>query len=136
MKPLKNQNGFASFEFAWCSLIFAALLMSFFYFFKIFYTSHLTLLHARNQAFSAVWQSSTLLDEEDSSFTAKGLIDKYEVIASAFGGYCAEGSSGSDECKKYTRMGSEFGYAQNYGLGISYYDPVQSVYLILEDLPK
>jgi len=119
MKISLNEKGFAAFEFAWCSIVFTMVLMAFFYLFAMLQASHTALLRARDKAFSTVWRESSL-----PSWTGlksnKGLIYKEEVMLT---GNCY------GDCQSYT----EFGPGTNYGFGIGYYQPSQSVFLILED---
>lgn len=119
MKRLKNKNGFASFEFAWCSLVFAALIAGIFDLFSMLHLGHGTFLQARNRAFSSVWQVSTL--PNTGIMDRKGLVYREEVMAA---GAC------TGKCRDYVAMGD----TQNYGFGIgSYTTPSQTVYLILDD---
>lgn len=103
-----NQKGFASFEFAWGSLIFVVVIMVFFQFFHFFHRTHRNLLNARKGAFSAVWRPT--------SPTTMGLISKNEVGCA---GSCRYTGSFNGDPKDFTMVDMP---------------PDQHVFLVLEDI--
>lgn len=116
-KACKSEQGFASFEFAWSSVLFVTIIVVLFQFFGMFQRSDDTLLKARYSAFSAVGKvplSSTLSDRP-------GLV--YEGDLWKTGG-CLSG------CKEHLAVSD---HKAKLPLVNATWRPRQSVFIILED---
>lgn len=112
-------------ELVWGSLIIAMFITVFSIFFDIFYSTHITLLRARNYAYQELWKVNTLMNNPDNPGPAgpgneKGIIYRAELMNSP--------TNNCVDCYNYRALMPE----RTYGLNLGSYEPRQYVHVYLE----